>query len=115
MPRSVRRLYDILTSELRRAAPRLAERMMGARAPPPRREPLAGVGPPIGPEGSVWLVWLGSGSEKQDRRWRRRLSALLHTRVLPAPTVGPAKPDAWCAAVAGAMRAALADTLTEAG
>ncbi|XP_075977392.1 KAT8 regulatory NSL complex subunit 3-like [Anticarsia gemmatalis] len=115
MPRAVRRMYDEVTSELRRAAPRLAERMMGGRAPPPRREPLAAVGPAVGAEGSPWLLWLGGGSERQDRRWRRRLSALLHTRLLAPPAPGAAPPDAWCGALAGATRAALAEALAEAG
>ncbi|CAB3240620.1 unnamed protein product [Arctia plantaginis] len=115
-PRAERRLYDALLCELARAAPRLAARLTGGRAPPPRRDPLASVGAALGPEGSgPWLVWVGAGGERQDRRWLRRLGALLHVRALAAPASGPSAPEAWCAAVASSMRTALADVLAEAG
>lgn len=118
LPRAERRLYDELAGELRRAAPRLAERALGGRAPPPRREPLARVGPALGDAGP-WLVWLSCGRARLDARWVRRLGALVHTRVLSGEAgVSDGRrlaPDAWCAAVAGSVRAALTDTLLEAG
>lgn len=115
MPRGVRRLYAELARELRRAAPLVAERSMGGSAPPPRADPLGAVGAPVPAHGSPWLLWVGCGCARQDERWRRRLGALLHTRVLHAGGAAPAAPEAWCAAVAGSVRAALADTLAEAG
>lgn len=116
MPRAERRLYDELTSELRRVAPRLAERLTGGRAPPPRPDPLAAVGPALGCDSSPWLVWLGCGRSKLDARWTRRLGALVYTRVVCGAGGAPrGSPEGWCAGVAGSARAALVDTLAEAG
>lgn len=115
-PRASRRLYDALLSELARAAPRLAARFTGGRVPPPRREPLARVGAALGADGpGPWLVWVCTGS-RRSRRWARRLGALVRLRALaPGPVPGPAPPEAWCAAAASSVRAALVDVLAEAG
>ncbi|KAJ8720470.1 hypothetical protein PYW07_012513 [Mythimna separata] len=114
MPAHVRRQYGALLGWLARAAPRLAARLAGA-AVPAARSPLARVGRSLGAEARPWLVWVGCGRGRLDARWARRLGALLHTRVLGAGGGAAATPEAWCAAVAGSVRAALADTLAEAG
>lgn len=122
-PRTPRRLYEEALEELREAAPRLAERLTGARAPAPRR--MREWGPALGPDAGPWLVWVSSGRAGLDARWERRLAALMHTRVLRAPAgagagegdggEGAAPPEVWCAAAAGAVRAQLTDALAEAG
>ncbi|KAJ8719892.1 hypothetical protein PYW08_012067 [Mythimna loreyi] len=115
MPAHVRQQYDALVSSLARAAPRLAARLTGSVGPAARRSPLARVGRALGAETRPWLAWVGCGRARLDARWARRLGALLHTRVLAAATAASAAPDKWCAAVAGSVRAALADMLAEAG
>ncbi|KAM3957806.1 uncharacterized protein ACR2FA_008650 [Aphomia sociella] len=111
LPRRQRRAYDELLAELRRTVPRLAERMPLAGGPPPARDPLAAVAPPVGPDAGPWLVWL---SCDEDERWPRRLRALLHTRCVRAPP-SVARPERWCGAAAGALRGALRAALAAAG
>lgn len=115
MPAHVRRQYGALVGELARAAPQLAQRLTGGRAAPAPESALARVGPARGAAARPWLVWLGMGRTRLDARWTRRLGALLHTRVLRCADGAGGAPDAWCAGVAGSARAALADTLAEAG
>ncbi|RVE40885.1 hypothetical protein evm_014467 [Chilo suppressalis] len=109
-PVSVRREYARLVAELRRAAPRLAERLTGAgrvgevgRAPAPPRVGAAAPGP--------WVAWAGGG------RWAGAgaLGGRVHVRALGGEGAPTAAPDVWCAAVAGSVRAAFADVLAEAG
>nr|XP_049700252.1 KAT8 regulatory NSL complex subunit 3-like [Helicoverpa armigera] len=109
-PRGARRLYEEAAAELRRMAPRVAERAMGAG----EAAGALAVGRPVGGGAGPWLVWVGSGRARADERWTRRLGALVHVRVLEAGAAAAA-PDAWCAAAAGGVRAALADVLQEAG
>ncbi|XP_053608675.1 KAT8 regulatory NSL complex subunit 3-like isoform X2 [Plodia interpunctella] len=112
LPRSLRRLYDDVLSQLRRTAPRLTERLMLGRLPPPASDPLGAVGPALGPDaaGPV-LAWVSAGGA--DARWTRRLAALLHVRELRA--AGGGAPDAWCAQAAAALRADLLEVIAEAG
>ncbi|KAG6439795.1 hypothetical protein O3G_MSEX001088, partial [Manduca sexta] len=112
LPRQFRSLYEEAVAELRRSAPRLADRMGVARTDLVEPEPeLEGAAV----DGSVdpWLVWLEAGGAKG--RWARRLRSLVHTRALPVDGGVCAAPEVWCASAAATARAALADILAEAG
>ncbi|KAF9414899.1 hypothetical protein HW555_007290 [Spodoptera exigua] len=121
LPRGPRRLYDATLASLRRAAPRLAERVTGAQGPVASDSALSAVGASVGAggPGAPWLLWVSCGRARQDQRWVRRLGALLHTRLLAGGAGGAGgaalAPDAWCGAVAGGLRAALGAALAEAG
>ncbi|XP_047534378.1 KAT8 regulatory NSL complex subunit 3 [Vanessa atalanta] len=117
LPRSLGALYAELATELRRALPRLADRLPMPRPASPYVDPLSAVNERrSASEPGPWLAWAPGGCEAEDERWVRRLGAALHTRRLrTAPDAGPAPPDRWCAAVAHDARSALGDLLTEAG
>ncbi|CAG4992683.1 unnamed protein product [Colias eurytheme] len=113
LPRRPRALYDALLAELRRAVPRLAERL-APRPPPPPPDPLDAVGEAVdGSAEGPWLAWVSSGCARQDARWRRRLGALLHVRALEG--VGGEAGAGGVAGRAHAARGALGELLQAAG
>lgn len=57
LPRAARRLYEEALGELRRAVPRLAERLSSEWVPPPPDSPR-GISAPVGPDSDPWLVWV---------------------------------------------------------
>ncbi|XP_068630222.1 KAT8 regulatory NSL complex subunit 3 [Battus philenor] len=120
LPRRERALYVEVLAELRRAVPRLAERL-SPHLPPVPPDPLEPADEVLRPEPErrdgeeALLVWVCTGGAA-DERWLRRLRPLVRTRELRA-TGGAARlpPDRWCAAVTAEARARLHDLLIDAG
>ncbi|XP_059062804.1 KAT8 regulatory NSL complex subunit 3 [Achroia grisella] len=110
LPPARRRDYDDIIAQLRYLVPRLSERLLLGRVPPPAVDPLAVVGP-AAPDTGPLVAWLSCGG---DARWRRRLRALVSLRELRAPP-GAGCPQRAVASVAACLRGQLADLIAEAG